>query len=99
MMTHDEINERLMEAMCNLPATCYRMKGNDGHYRIKGLDADADGHVTVQLIHGRDSYMPGVFVYGVETDELQRCACGRWEKPLPEQIEETKRWLRERREL
>lgn len=88
------LQERLLEAQRQYPNTCYRMTTNDGHYRITGLDGTADGEITAQIVHGRDSYFPGVRAFGVHLNELVRCDCGKWEFPTREQIEATKRELK-----
>lgn len=72
------------------PLVCYRSSENRGHYVIYSFEEHGENLVTVSLIHGTDSYLPGVRVFGVSLVTLQRCACGQWEYPTAEQTERTR---------
>jgi hypothetical protein len=61
--------------------TCYRMRGNEGHYVVASYAENG----TFTLAHGRDSYLPGVGVFGITPDEVIPCGCGRWQWPTAEQ--------------
>jgi hypothetical protein len=77
--------------------TCYRKDG--GHYRIRSYDEEKDGSVSLQLIHGRDSFLPGVIVFGINpSDLLIQCNCGKWEPPTEEQTTVTRAMLENERE-
>lgn len=73
------------------PWRCLRMTTNPGHYKPTGYGEQRDGSVTLTLAHGRDSYLPGVRVFGVEPDTVTPCGCGAWQYPLPEQVRFTER--------
>jgi len=93
------LRERLRETQEKYPDTCYRMEGNDGHYRISGLTGDADGNITAEVVHGRDSYFPGLLVFGIHLTELVPCNCGKLERPTKAQMVETKRKMEGYRDL
>lgn len=63
------------------PMQCYRMHANRGHYWIVSYSVNANGHATMTLAHGRDSYMPGVGVFGIRASAVKPCGCGKWEMP------------------
>lgn len=71
---------------------CYRSTKNRGHYQIGAYMEPRNPHdpVTVTLVHGTDSFLPGVAVYGQPPDELEPCGCGEWLPPTKEQIAETR---------
>jgi hypothetical protein len=74
------------------PFTCYRDVGNPHtHYVISSyglMPAEADRKtVRVTLLHGADSTLPGVSVFGVEVEHLVACNCTEWEMPTEEQCE------------
>ena len=74
------------------PESCYRMSGSAGHYMIYSYGEPANGGpITVTLIHGTDSTLPGVSVFGIDPSTLTPCGCGNLEWPRPEQIEKTKK--------
>ena len=70
---------------------CYRANDNRGHYWIYSYEEPKSLRrpVTVKLIHGRDSYLPGVAVFGVSPRTLIPCRCGHWEPPTAEQQKHT----------
>jgi hypothetical protein len=45
-----------------------------------------DAPITASLVHGRNSHLPGVRVFGIELSELVVCDCGKWEPPTREQV-------------
>jgi hypothetical protein len=45
--------------------------------------------ITCKLVHGKDSYSPGIMVFGVKLSTLVACNCGKWEPPTEAHIEET----------
>jgi hypothetical protein len=67
-------------ALCFPPDTCYRM-GDRGHYSIYSYKEGKDDRVTLTMAHGRDSFLPGMRVFGVEPEGLELCGCGKWEWP------------------
>ena len=67
------------------PTTCYRSTENRGHYLIGSYEEPKCGGVTVKLIHGADSFLPGIVVFGVDPETLISCDCGEWNWPTPEQ--------------
>lgn len=81
------------------PDRCYRMAGNAGHYVILSYAEHKSGEVTLTLAHGRDSYLPGVQVFGIRPESLFDCGCEKWEWPLQEQIEETGQHLEAQKKL
>ena len=90
-LTRKQAAKRLREAVEKYPPdTCYRDKDNDGHYILTNTDISYEGTITVCILHGRDSYLPGVLVFGVPPTELVRCDCGKWEPPTEHQIAERK---------
>lgn len=75
------------------PATqCYRATDNRGHYTIYCYSEPRSkyGRVTVKLIHGQDSYLPGVMVFGVNPKTLIPCDCGKWNPPTIEDCKQRK---------
>ena len=90
-LTRKQAEERLREAVEKYPPdTCYRLKDYDGHYILTNTDISHDGKITVRILPSRDSYLPGVLVFGVLPTELVRCDCGKWEPPTEDQIAERK---------
>lgn len=71
------------------PFFCYRAKDNPRqHYIIHSFTEEGVGKpVRCQIIHGADSTLPGVQVFGVDPESLVLCGCERWQKPTPEQVE------------
>lgn len=59
------------------PEPCYKIKGLEGHYKIRSY-VDEPGGICVVLVHGRDSTMPGMGVFGIKIEELKKCGCGAW---------------------
>jgi len=65
---------------------CYHTADRpDGHYRIYAYTERG----TLELQHGRDSFLPGITVFGVSPDELVVCGCGKWLPPTAAQQEAT----------
>lgn len=60
------------------PDTCYRCTEDRGHYAIYSYEETGAGPVTVKLIHGADSFLPFVRVFGVDPETLLKCGCGNW---------------------
>jgi hypothetical protein len=72
------------------PDVCYRSPDGRGHYVILTYGEPKDGGpVTFRVIHGADSFHPGLQVFGMEQSDLLPCNCGNWEMASEEQIEET----------
>jgi hypothetical protein len=76
--------------------TCYIK--DRGHYKIRSYDEEKDGSVSLQLIHGRDSFLPGVVVFGIKPAGLLKCKCGRWKSPTEEQTVVTLAMIEKERE-
>jgi hypothetical protein len=69
------------------PTRCYRSRTNAGHYVILGYgEPQAGGGVTVQVLHGRDSYGAGHAVFGVPVSDLVPCGCDSWEEASAEEL-------------
>ena len=76
----DSRPKRVQEIILRYPPSCYRSTENPGHYLIYSYDEPLDdGPITVTVIHGRDSFLPGVTVFGVSLNSLLWCDCGNWE--------------------
>lgn len=72
------------------PFGCYRLSddGGHGHYQIVAYTEPHDGSaVKIKLLHGRDSFTPGITVFGVPPDDLTPCGCGQWQEATDEQLE------------
>jgi hypothetical protein len=73
------------------PFTCYRDAENPNtHYVIAsyGLMPPGDRKaVLVTVLHGADSTLPGVSVFGVQVEHLKPCGCTKWDMPTEEQVE------------
>ena len=91
-LTRKQAEKRVREAVEKYPPdTCYRLKDNpNGHYILTKTGISHDGEITVWILHGRDSYLAGVLVFGVPPTLLVRCDCGKWEPPTKHQIAERK---------
>lgn len=62
------------------PRACLRRRDTKAHhYRILSYGEHPDGSVTLKLLHGSDSILPGLAVFGVDPAELEVCGCGSWE--------------------
>lgn len=88
------LSERMQAAIATEfcgPARCYRSKSNRGHYDLHSFvePEDPNAPLTCTIIHGKDSYLPGVAAFGIPLTDLVICDCGNWEPPTPEQIEAT----------
>jgi hypothetical protein len=59
-------------------ADCYRIVGDgEGHYFLdQVVDPIGDFPVTCNLLHGKSSSTPGMFVTGVPLSEILACDCG-----------------------
>lgn len=67
------------------PDGCYRIHGR-GHYIIRSYGEQADGAVSLTMAHGRDSFLPGVAVFGIDPEKLEACGCGKWKWPSSDQV-------------
>jgi len=99
MTKRARIKQKLREINQKYTDPCYRIKDNEGHYEIARFGADEEGNVTAWIIHGRDSYFPGVMVFGVELSELVPCGCGEWEPATEEQLEQIEKKMEVYRDL
>lgn len=102
-MTSDEWNQWVSERPVAIQEVARRWPGwHDGqlvcyrstqnvlyHYTLYAYDEGPAG-VTVRLIHGADSTLPGVMTFGQPLDQLVPCDCGRWKYPTPAQAEATR---------
>src|SRR5262245_48810127 len=62
------------------PWNCYyTIRHPHAHYAVVGYHESAEG-VRVELIHGRDSFLPGAKTL-VEPTQLVPCSCKRWKGP------------------
>lgn len=85
---------QVQAAILETPPDCYRSLDNPGHYRLYSYEEPVNSkEITVKLIHGRDSFLPGVLVFGVDRNSLLRCGCGKWQGPTKEQVRLTKKRL------
>jgi hypothetical protein len=84
-LKYPAVNEHAAGEHDNL--LCYRSNKNPlYHYTIRSYDDDKPrGVVTVTLIHGSDSTLPGVATFGQDPAQLLPCGCGRWEWPTAAQ--------------
>jgi hypothetical protein len=64
-------------------ADCYRIIGDgDGHYFFEQVLEPFDGiPVSCNLLHGRYSSDPGMFITGVPVAEILTCDCGTLQFP------------------
>jgi hypothetical protein len=103
-LKYPAVNEHAAGEHDNL--LCYRSNKNPlYHYTIRSYDDDKPrGVVTVTLIHGSDSTLPGVATFGQDAAQLLPCGCGRWEWPTAAQRDAAHKrmldmQLRERRRM
>lgn len=90
---------RVAAVMRRYPAAiCYRSTQNPKfHYTLysvsepKGTGDDDNLPITVTLVHGRDSTLPGTATFGQDPDQLIRCNCGNWEGPTEDQRDDRTR--------
>ena len=70
-------------------ADCYRIVGDrEGHYFLdQVVDPIGDFPVTCNLLHGKSSSTPGMFVTGVPLSEILPCDCGTLEFPATRGID------------
>jgi hypothetical protein len=70
-------------------ADCYRIVGDgEGHYFLdQVVDPIGDFPVTCNLLHGKSSSTPGMFVTGVPLSEILACDCGTLEFPATRGID------------
>jgi hypothetical protein len=78
--------------------SCYKIDGG-GHYRPNSYGEGTKGKVYISMVHGRDSFLPGVIVFGVRPGEVTECGCGRWRMPTKAQTAATTRMLKAEKEL
>lgn len=75
------------------PFYCYRLVGDDhvipGHYTIAAYNEGG----FMLLVHGGDSFLPGLQVSGVPPEHLQACNCGNWEPANDAQLAQTNAFL------
>lgn len=71
------------------PNRCYRSKVNSGHYIIHAYSEGG----TMTLIHGHDSFLPGVATFGQDPNQLVDCGCGNWEWPTEDQAEKVRAFI------
>jgi hypothetical protein len=45
------------------------------------------------MVHGSDSFLPGVEVFGIDPSEVTECNCGGWEPPKKADMMLTRRKL------
>lgn len=72
------------------PPDCYRDPTRKAtHYALMSYNEQPGrgGDVTLSLIHGADSALPGVTVFGVVPQTLVRCGCGKWRCATEPQLE------------
>ena len=70
------------------PDRCYRSTQNPRfHYVIYSYEENAPSTVvTLKLVHGADSTLPGIATFGQPVDQLLPCDCGKWKQPSEEQV-------------
>lgn len=82
----------------NKVPVCYRGKDNPlQHYVIVAYTEHGDADVMLKVIHGADSTLPGLGVFGVEPDSLVHCGCGRYQPASDDELELTCAMLARRR--
>lgn len=69
------------------PDSCCKLKDDAlGHFLINAYSQNREtGEITVVLIQGKDSRLPGAMTEGIPLDRLDTCGCGEWEPPTDEQ--------------
>lgn len=73
------------------PWNCYKSLQVRGHYRIYSYDARPLSEVVLlTMVHGQDSFLPGVAVFGVDPADIELCGCGKWSFPTKAQIDNTR---------
>jgi len=80
---------KIRRVVLKYPPDCYLNINNAGHYLLYSYDEELDNSITVKLEHGRDSFLPGVIVFGIPLESLIPCSCGKWEKPTDKQAADT----------
>ena len=77
------------------PWHCYRINDlagdplRKGHYAIVAWSDDR----TMRIVHGSDSFMPGLSVFGIQPSDLMVCDCGKFRYATDAQLKRTKRAL------
>lgn len=71
------------EVALRYPPGCYRSVPTpshllSGHYMLRSYDEEKSGAVTLKVVHGDDSFLPGVTVFGFDPADLIPCGCGDW---------------------
>lgn len=108
-----EVTERLAFIERLYPKDqCYRNRGDARHhfkihsYEVgqthscsePGCTHETDPTVvTVTLIHGSDSSLPGVAAMGFDPKILMACGCSKWEFPSDEQVARTRAYIESQR--
>lgn len=72
------------------PFGCYKSTENKGHYEIYSYEEHGGDPITIKIVHGKDSYLPGITVFGVNPNTLVKCDCGEWEPPTELQAQISK---------
>jgi hypothetical protein len=75
------------------PTTCYRERERKtGHYWIRAYvesikrSDGSPGPVRIALVHGSDSFLPGMSVQPTDPIELVACGCGEWRDATADQL-------------
>lgn len=71
---------------------CVRLVGQSGHFVIHSFNGGLEGP-TVTIVHGSDSSLPGVGVFGVNLEDVLPCDCGTWKPATAEQIEQSRQYI------
>lgn len=76
---------------------CYRSRRNgDAHYTIHAYTLDDLDRPYCTVVHGADSFLPGIGAFGMPLAELGRCGCGRWAFASAAQLEWSQARIRRR---
>jgi hypothetical protein len=76
------------------PVTCYHDSANAkrGHYWIRSYintrstEDGSPGPVLICMVHGSDSFLPGMTVNGMNPTEISVCGCGQWKPATDDQL-------------
>lgn len=85
-------SDKMREVAKQYPGNyCYRRlePSKRTHYVITAYDETPEGEIVVRLLHGSDSFLPGIEVFGVAPATLVRCSCGQWTLPSDEELEQS----------
>lgn len=87
MKNKTKVNKKVQYPTDHPGIGCYTMPkdGGKGHYKALEYKIQGKGknrQITVLILHGKDSFLPGVAVFGVPFEDLKPCGCGkfRWWK-------------------